>query len=246
MELRNVRIVTPGGVIENGSLSVAEGRIVEITKASGTPSGLTVLPGFIDLHIHGGGGADTMNATPEALATICRTHAAHGTTRLLATTITQSREAITVALANAAASTEPLLGGIHLEGPYISPGKPGAQPKEFVRNYDAEEFVGWLTAAQGKLRQITLAPEQPGGDALMAACNAAGIVISLGHTDVGTEVGFVDALNPQFRRRDYALRKRPIERRHTERDEDVVKPLPENPVLEPGVHSWEGAWHTLS
>ena len=184
MELRNVRIVTPGRVIENGCLRVAEGRIAEITEASGTPSGLTVLPGFIDLHIHGGGGADTMNATPEALATICRTHAAHGTTRLLATTITQSREAITAALANAAASTEPLLGGIHLEGPYISPGKPGAQPKEFVRSYDVEEFAGWLTAAQGKLRQITLAPEQPGGDALMAACNAEGIVISLGHTDI--------------------------------------------------------------
>ncbi len=183
MELQNVRIVSPERVIENGNLSVADGRIIAIREATGAPSGLTVLPGFIDLHIHGGGGADTMNATPEALATICRTHAAHGTTRLLATTITQSKAAITAALVNVANSAEPLLGGIHLEGPYISPGKPGAQPKEFVRDYDEAEFAGWLVAAQGKMRQITLASEQPGGEALMAACSAAGIVISLGHTD---------------------------------------------------------------
>jgi N-acetylglucosamine-6-phosphate deacetylase len=183
MELCNVRLVTPERVIENGNLTIAEGRIAAIMEATGTPSGRTVLPGFIDLHIHGGGSADTMKATPEALATICATHAAHGTTRLLATTITQSREAITAALANVAASTEPLIGGIHLEGPYISPGKPGAQPKEFVRAYDPDEFAGWLDAAQGKMRQITLAPEQPGGEALMAACNAAQVVISLGHTD---------------------------------------------------------------
>lgn len=181
--LENVRIVTSERVIENGRLSVAEGRIVTIVETTGAPSGLTVLPGFIDLHIHGGGGADTMDATPEALATICKTHAAHGTTRLLATTITQSDEAITAALANAAASHEPLLGGIHLEGPYISPGKPGAQPKEFVRSYDPTEFADWLEAARGMMRQITLAPEQPGGEALIAACNAAGIVVSLGHTD---------------------------------------------------------------
>ena len=183
MELQNIRIVTPERVIENGNLSVADGRIVALRESAGVPSGLTVLPGFIDLHIHGGGGADTMNATPEALATICRTHAAHGTTRLLATTITQSKAAITAALANVAGSAESLLRGIHLEGPYISPGKPGAQPKEFVRDYDEAEFAGWLEAAQGKMRQITLASEQPGGDALIAACNAAGIVISLGHTD---------------------------------------------------------------
>ena len=191
MELCNVRIVTPEQVIENGSLSIASGRIVTIRETTGVPSGLTVLPGFIDLHIHGGGGADTMDATPEALATICRTHAAHGTTRLLATTITQSDAAITAALANVARHMGSpsigggggLLGGIHLEGPYISPGKPGAQPKEFVRRYDEAEFSGWLEAAQGTMRQITLASEQPGGEALIAACNAAGVVISLGHTD---------------------------------------------------------------
>ncbi|WP_309722796.1 N-acetylglucosamine-6-phosphate deacetylase [Armatimonas sp.] len=193
MELRNVRIVTPERVIENGSLSIDSGRIVAISEVPGTPSGLTVLPGFIDLHIHGGGGADTMDATPEALATICRTHATHGTTRLLATTITQSNAAITAALANVAkAPPAPDNGGasvagIHLEGPYISPSKPGAQPKEFVRDYDQAEFALWLDAAQGKLRQITLASEQPGGEALMAACSTAGVVISLGHTDATAE-----------------------------------------------------------
>jgi N-acetylglucosamine-6-phosphate deacetylase len=79
------------------------------------------------------------------------------------------------------------VAGIHLEGPYISPGKPGAQPKEFVRPYDEAEFAGWLEAAPGKMRQITLASEQPGGEALIAACNTAGVVVSLGHTDATAE-----------------------------------------------------------
>lgn len=187
MELRDVRIVTPETVIENGALTVVAGKIARIEATEGIPSGKTVLPGFIDLHIHGGGGADTMDATPEALGTICSTHATHGTTRLLATTITHSDAAITEALKNVAQSTEPLMAGVHLEGPYISPNKPGAQPKEFVRAYDPAEFAQWLEAANGTMRQITLAPEQPGGAELMAACQAAGVVISLGHTDITAE-----------------------------------------------------------
>lgn len=185
MRIENVRIVTAGSVLENGTLTTEGERITAITASAGTPSGLTLLPGFIDMHIHGGGGADTMDATPEALATISQLHAKHGTTRLLATTITHSREAITAALKAAAAS--PFTTAIHLEGPYISAKKPGAQPKEFVRPYDTEEFAGWLTAAQGKLRQITLAPEEPGADALMALCLKNNIVVSLGHTDASSE-----------------------------------------------------------
>ena len=181
MRFENVRIVTQGPVIANGTLRIEGNRIVGLTPSSGPPSGLTVLPGFIDMHIHGGGGADTMDATPEALITIAQTHARHGTTRLLATTLTQSREAITAALAAAAAA--PLITGIHLEGPYISAKKPGAQPKEFVRPYDADEFASWLTAARGKLRQITLAPEEPGAEALIALCLEKNIIVSLGHTN---------------------------------------------------------------
>lgn len=192
------RVVTgDGAIIEHGAVTVADGRIVAVGEApeSGTRrdvSGLTLLPGFLDVHIHGGGGADTMDATPEALRTIARTHARYGTTGLLATTITQSREAISAALENARIAT--LAGpefcpdgaailGIHLEGPYISPERPGAQPKQFVRDYNPDEFTEWLRIAGGTLRLITLAPERPAGAELLAACRAERVVVSLGHTD---------------------------------------------------------------
>ncbi len=196
------RIVTPEVVLEDATLIVSEGRIVEVGLAAIVrvtadahvidARGLSVLPGFLDVHVHGGGGADTMDATPDALRAVCRTHAAHGTTGLLATTMTQSRDKITAALVNARAACEAGAAfcpngaqvlGVHLEGPYISPEKPGAQPKAFVRDYDAAEFAGWLEAAGGAMKLITLAPEQPGANELIQACRAAGIVVSLGHTN---------------------------------------------------------------
>jgi N-acetylglucosamine-6-phosphate deacetylase len=191
--IHNARVVTESEVLEGADVRCEAGRIVEIGRglAAGEASleaeGRFLLPGFLDVHIHGGGGHDSMEGTVEALNALCDTHARHGTIGLLATTITQSREAISAALKAAAACSHPLLLGIHLEGPYISPEKPGAQPKEFVRDYDAAEFDGWLSDAGGKLLRITLAPERPGADALIAACRAAGIAISLGHTDASSE-----------------------------------------------------------
>lgn len=198
--ITNVRIVTPEGVLDRGTLVAENGCIVAVNESVAVPesaevwdgTGLTLLPGFLDVHIHGGGGADTMDATPDALRAICRTHARFGTTGLLATTITQSREKISAALRNArsavAAGAEfcpdgAQVLGIHLEGPYISPEKPGAQPKQFVRDYDAAEFTDWLEDAGGTMRLITLAPEQPGADELITACLESNIVVSLGHTD---------------------------------------------------------------
>jgi N-acetylglucosamine-6-phosphate deacetylase len=156
------RVVTPGGIIEDGDVVLENGRFRAVDRSQDftltggqiiEASGLTMLPGFLDVHIHGGGRADTMDATPEALQAICRTHVQHGTTGLLLTTITQSREKIGAALAAARDAVRmgtdfcpegavPL--GIHLEGPYICPTRAGAQPKEFVRDYDAAEFAEWL------------------------------------------------------------------------------------------------------
>jgi N-acetylglucosamine-6-phosphate deacetylase len=139
-----------------------------------------------------------MEASLDALRTICRTHAKFGTTGLLVTTITQSREKISAALACAREAYE--IGvdfcpdgaqvlGIHLEGPYISPLKPGAQPKEFVRDYagNEAEFAEWLNIAGPALRRITLAPERPGADSLIAICRERNITVSLGHTDATGE-----------------------------------------------------------
>ena len=205
--LTHARIVSPpggGAPLENATLLVDGPRIVEIRPDTRVPAdlppgaavteaqGLTVLPGFLDVHIHGGGGADTMDATPDALRALCRTHARHGTTGLLATTMTQSRERITRAIANARHAWESgadfcpdgaRVLGIHVEGPYISPERPGAQPVAFVRDYDEAEFAGWREAANGAMKLMTVAPERPGAEALFAAARAVGIVLTLGHTD---------------------------------------------------------------
>ncbi|MBC8143652.1 MAG: N-acetylglucosamine-6-phosphate deacetylase [Armatimonadetes bacterium] len=192
MTIKNVVTAFPEGAY-TADVHVADGRFAsEASGESVDASGLTLLPGFIDIHIHGGGGADTMDATPEALRTICRTHAAHGTTGLLLTTITQSRDALTAALAAARNAYDAgndfcpdgaTVLGIHLEGPYISPKRPGAQPAQYVRPYDAGEFAEWLEVAGDALKVITLAPEEPGADKLMRVCREHGIVVSFGHTD---------------------------------------------------------------
>ena len=207
LAVSGARVVTPDGTLEDGTLFVEGTKIARISTGRETQErppadetldarGLTLLPGFIDVHIHGGGGADTMDATPDALRTICRTHARHGTTCLLLTTMTQSRDAITAALAGARMAFEGGPGfcadgarvlGIHLEGPYLSPKKPGAQPAEWIRDYDPGEFGGWLETSGGAMKLLTMAPEQPGGGALIAAARENGIVVSLGHTDATAE-----------------------------------------------------------
>jgi N-acetylglucosamine-6-phosphate deacetylase len=178
-----------------GSLGHDAGRIVAVR---GEPVGdevwrdgtePIVLPGFIDLHVHGGGGADTMQAG-QAIATIARTHARHGTTALLATTMTAPRGEIEAALrAVAGACTTRSDGaarvlGVHLEGPYISPDKLGAQPP-FAAVPSAAEILA--LKAQAPIRVVTLAPELPGALETTAALVAAGIRVQIGHSAASYE-----------------------------------------------------------
>ncbi len=142
------------------------------------------LPGFIDLHVHGGGGADTMQGGA-SIDTIARTHARHGTTALLATTMTAPREDIEVALrALAGACRTRTRGGarvlgVHLEGPYISPDRLGAQPA-FAQAPSAEAILALHAIAP--LRVVTLAPELPGALQTIAALVAAGMRVQIGHS----------------------------------------------------------------
>ena len=197
MTVRNAYLPTS---YDNGifNIVVENGKFAETTTSGETidAHGCDALPGFVDIHVHGGGGADTMDATPDALRTICRTHAKHGTTGLLLTTMTQSRDKITAALAAARKAYDAgadfcpdgsQVLGIHLEGPYISPKRPGAQPAQFVRPYEPSEFAEWLAVAGDALKLITLAPEEPGAFDLMRVCKERGISISFGHTDATAE-----------------------------------------------------------
>ena len=156
-------------------------------------SSCTLVPGFIDVHIHGSGGADVMDATPEGLETISRFLVRHGVTGFYATTVTASRAATLAAVENAARYAESgqagngeegaagaRMLGVHLEGPFLSPEFPGAQNPAHIRPPSASEFEELLRA--GPVRLMTLAPEAPGADTLIGMAAAAGVKVVLGHT----------------------------------------------------------------
>ena len=187
-------ILTPAGWLR-GTLTHEAGRILAL---QGEPAGdeawrdgalPILLPGFIDLHVHGGGGADTMQAGA-AIDTIARTHARHGTTALLATTMTAPRGEIEAALrALASSCTTRSEGaarvlGVHLEGPYISPVKLGAQPA-FAVTPSAAEILALHAIAP--ICVLTLAPELPGALKTTAALVAAGIRVQIGHSAASYE-----------------------------------------------------------
>ncbi len=185
-------ILTPDGWIR-GSLSF-NGRITAIDGdevAAPRDGERLVLPGFIDLHVHGGGGADVMDGNG-AIDTVARTHARHGTTSLLATTMTAPHENIERALVDVgSAMRERPSGaarvlGVHLEGPFINPGKLGAQP-DFTRAGTIEELS--TLHALAAIRILTLAPEITGHLDFIRQLKIAGIVAQVGHSNGSYEDG---------------------------------------------------------
>ncbi|MDQ7733964.1 N-acetylglucosamine-6-phosphate deacetylase [Halomonas sp. SpR1] len=181
-----------------GEIHWEEGRISRISGDPVDPDTNEhprVLPGFIDLHVHGGGGADVMEGG-EALATLARTHVRFGTTRLLATTMTAPDAHIRRTLREVAAYMEAPVPqaakvlGVHLEGPYINPGKLGAQPA-YARIGITEELDELCALAP--IRLITLAPELSGHLALIHHLSERGVRVQLGHTLGSYEEG-VEAL----------------------------------------------------
>ena len=194
-------ILTPQGFVAGSMQIAADGRIAKIV---GTPVEASrvrdskdpiVLPGFIDLHVHGGGGRDVMEGA-DALAKAASTHASHGTTALLATTVTAPEGELAQAFRGiASACTQRGTGaarvlGVHLEGPYINPGKLGAQP-DFARAFDAAELRRLNDIAP--IRLITLAPEMPGHLDAIAQLASEGFKVQVGHS-LGTYEEGVAAL----------------------------------------------------
>ncbi|MDR5696021.1 MAG: N-acetylglucosamine-6-phosphate deacetylase [Armatimonadota bacterium] len=197
--IRNIGcLLTPWEEIHDAVLLVEKGRIAAILSGSGVqglmnlPSvdvgGATVVPGFIDLHVHGGGGADVLDGTQEALKTISTFHAAHGTTALLATVGTAPWPRILGAVGTVAEAAEAVdwpgarILGLHLEGPFINPKRRGAQPLEFLLPPSQPLLEEVLRMARGHWVLITLAPEL-WPEELMQFLVDRGVTISLGHTD---------------------------------------------------------------
>jgi N-acetylglucosamine-6-phosphate deacetylase len=140
-----------------------------------------IVPGFVDLHIHGGAGADFMDATPEAVRCIVAFHARHGTTTMAATTLSASRDAITRAIRAIARSREPGVAGIHLEGPYLNSESAGAQDRGSLRPADPDEVESWMSQAPHLAWIMTVAPEVPGVLRLIERLQDR-VVFSIGHT----------------------------------------------------------------
>ena len=187
-------------------IEIEDGRIaaVTVTKESwATPThnfpGATLAPAFFDVHFHGAAGHDVMEATPEALRAVGTLLARHGTATYLATTVTASLDATLRAVSGLARQiANPALlrngrqpvacpVGIHLEGPFLSHERRGAQPAEHLLAPDIAVFDRLCEAGEGHVRLITLAPELPGATELAAHATARGVRVSMGHSNATTE-----------------------------------------------------------
>lgn len=200
--ITGVRVVLgpPGTGAGYFDISIA-GKQIEGVRLTGGPlppvaerieaRGLTAAPGFIDLHVHGGAGADFMDASEEAFRTIGEFHAAGGTTAYMPTTTTESLESILAAVDMADRCREGRIGGVeilgvHVEGPFMAPAKHGCHDPSQVRRPSPAENRKYLDRA-GIIRRMTLAPEIPGAADLIADLNRAGIAASGGHSEATAE-----------------------------------------------------------
>ncbi|MGM9957229.1 MAG: N-acetylglucosamine-6-phosphate deacetylase [Peribacillus sp.] len=204
MILKNITIYSERKRIECGFLMAKDGKIVafgsmddindlefkgEVIDFHALPD-YKVIPGMIDIHIHGVNGADTMDATQEALKRMAAALPMEGTTSFLATTMTQEPEAIENALMNAGQYIDDHqppgmaeIVGIHLEGPFVNPKMAGAQPAQYMIDPDIHIFKKWNELSNDHVKVVTLAPEQPGGSELIRYLKEHGIVASIGHSD---------------------------------------------------------------
>jgi N-acetylglucosamine-6-phosphate deacetylase len=195
------RIATPHEMVPDGFVVVEGGSVLDVGRGL-PPVGaamvdlgdMLIAPGFIDVHVHGGGGAQVNCATSEEVETSVRRmaqfHAQHGTTALVPTTVSDSPEALRVAVEGVAAVTRApgtaaaaVVLGSNLEGPWIARSRAGAQFPGALRPPSTEEFDDLVKRADGTLRIVTLAPELEGAMELIAAARSAGVVASIGHTD---------------------------------------------------------------
>ncbi len=195
------RLLTPDRTIFQPVVTIEDGVIATITSRTehAAPSGeaqdypgATLIPAYFDVHFHGSGGADVMEATQSSLATIGQFLARHGVGSYLATTISAPVDTILQSLcglsklidANPNGGARPL--GIHLEGPFISHAKRGAHAERDLQLPTVALFNRMWEASEGHIRLITIAPELPGADEVIVRAVELGVRVSLGHSNAGT------------------------------------------------------------
>ncbi|WP_153979813.1 N-acetylglucosamine-6-phosphate deacetylase [Paenibacillus xylanilyticus] len=199
------KMVLPEGLAQDGLLAWTEGRIIYAGSLEGlpasirdqavpvpVPAGGVIVPGFIDIHVHGGYGEDFMDASQEVLDKITSFHSTQGTTAMLATSMTAPKDRLDEVLAEVYRyRSKPMpyaqLEGVHLEGPFFSPKWPGAQNPDHIVLPNVSWLAEWEKEYPGLIRQVTLAPEREGALEVIAWLRQQRITAALGHTDATYE-----------------------------------------------------------
>lgn len=209
IKIYNGRILTPYRIISNGTIVVTGNKITEVKegdfKVDGAleidAKGQYISPGFIDIHVHGGGGHDFMDGSTDAFLKIAETHAKYGTTSMLPTTLTAEKEDLLKTLeiykeANGKNINGAQFLGMHLEGPYFSLTQRGAQDPRYIRNPDPAEYKDILSHS-ADIKRWSAAPELKGSIEFAHYLKSKGILVALAHTDatydealIGFENGF--------------------------------------------------------
>ena len=195
-------VLTPIRALAGAEIAVENGKIVSVGPRDAATDagaeifdvgGLWVAPGFIDMHVHGGGGYDFMDATVEAFHGAARMHALHGTTTLLPTSLASGDEALLDMIhayqdAVRVSWVGAAMPGLHLEGPYFSLAQAGAQAPDAITPPDPERTARILKAAQGSILRWSSAPELPGSMEFAREMRERGILLSIGHSDARESV----------------------------------------------------------
>ncbi|KOG34011.1 N-acetylglucosamine-6-phosphate deacetylase [Streptomyces resistomycificus] len=181
----------PTGTVEDGRLVVEGTRIAATAPENARVidvSGHWLLPGFVDLHNHGGGGASFTSGTVEEVLKGIHTHRLHGTTTLVASTVTGDMDFLAQRAGMLAELAEQGdIAGIHFEGPFISPCRKGAHSEKLLRDPDPAEVRKLIDAARGRATMVTLATELPGGVDSVRLLAEHGVIAAIGHTDATYE-----------------------------------------------------------
>jgi N-acetylglucosamine-6-phosphate deacetylase len=187
--LANGRLVTPGGIVDGwletaGATITAFGPGEPPRPADRDVAGQWVVPGFVDIHVHGGAGADFTTGSPEQARRIVALHRRHGTTTMLASLVTADVETMAASIdALAGLVDEGELAGIHLEGPFLAPARRGAHDAGLLRVPEPDVVDRLVSAGPTRVRMVTLAPEQPAAIDAVRRLVDFGVVVAVGHTD---------------------------------------------------------------
>lgn len=189
MKIRG-RAVTPTGFVSDAIVETRGDRIIDVRPAARTRvvdrTDAWILPGFVDLHVHGGGGTTFTTGDPGQARAAAAFHARHGTTTMLASLVTAPRDLMRRATeAYAPLVAEGVIAGLHFEGPYLSPARCGAQNPAHLRDPDLDELRGLLDI--GGVRMVTIAPELPGALDAIRLLYERDVVAAVGHTDATYE-----------------------------------------------------------